>query len=123
MNKYISQFAALLVFTFFTNTAFAHVGFHEASDFLHGFVHPFSGLDHVLITVGAGLLASRFQFGIGLTIGWLTSFALMQSFSHELLYTDFALGFLLATTGLNSMGYVLGSMLFKSKAKTIRLKI
>ncbi|MDD5215992.1 MAG: HupE/UreJ family protein [Methylococcales bacterium] len=121
MNKYISQFAALLVFTLFTNTAFAHVGFHETSDFLNGFVHPFSGLDHVLITLGAGLLASRFQFSIGLTIGWLTSFALMQSVSHELLYTDFALGFLLATTVLNSVGYVLGSMLFKSKA--IRLKI
>jgi len=45
----------------------------------------------------------------------------MQSFSHELLYTDFALGFLLATTALNSVGFVLGSML--SKPKAIRIKI
>ncbi len=121
MNKFFSQFVTFLALTIFANAAFAHEGFHQASNFLTGFAHPFSGFDHLLIALGAGLLASRFQFGIGLTIGWLTSFALMQSFSHELLYTDFALGFLLATTALNSVGFVLGSML--SKPKAIRIKI
>jgi len=121
MNKFFSQFVTFLALTIFANAAFAHEGLHEVSDFLSGFAHPFLGLDHVLITLGAGLLASRFQFGIGLTIGWLTSFALMQSFSHELLYTDFALGFLLATTALNSVGLCLGALLLKPQA--VRLKI
>lgn len=117
----MKKFLTFFVLTIFASTAFAHEGFHGASDFVSGFTHPFLGLDHLAITIGAGFLASRFQFGIGLTIGWLISFALMQSVSHELLYTDFALGFLLATTSLNSVGFVLGSMLLTPKA--IRLKI
>jgi urease accessory protein len=40
-------------------TAFAHTGVGAANGFAHGFMHPFSGLDHVLAMVTVGLLAAR----------------------------------------------------------------
>lgn len=35
--------------------AFAHTGVSEASGFMHGFHHPFSGLDHMLAMLAVGL--------------------------------------------------------------------
>lgn len=39
--------------------AFAHIGFHEDSSLISGFVHPLSGIDHVLAMVSVGLFALR----------------------------------------------------------------
>lgn len=41
--------------------AFAHTGAGEAHGFIHGFMHPVGGLDHVLAMVLVGMLA--FQLG------------------------------------------------------------
>jgi len=38
--------------------ALAHTGFHEASGFGAGFLHPFGGLDHALAMVAVGLFAA-----------------------------------------------------------------
>ncbi|HSF46829.1 MAG TPA: HupE/UreJ family protein [Burkholderiales bacterium] len=40
-------------------SAFAHVGQGEAAGFLTGFVHPISGLDHVLAMVAVGLWSAQ----------------------------------------------------------------
>lgn len=37
--------------------AFAHVGVGDAHGFLHGFMHPMTGLDHVLAMVTVGIFA------------------------------------------------------------------
>ncbi|MBF9197322.1 HupE/UreJ family protein [Microvirga terrestris] len=37
--------------------ALAHTGSHAASGFIHGFAHPFGGLDHTLAMVAVGLFA------------------------------------------------------------------
>jgi len=39
-------------------TAFAHGGTGDAYGFLHGFMHPVGGLDHVLAMVAVGLFAA-----------------------------------------------------------------
>ncbi|NEU10559.1 HupE/UreJ family protein [Methylobacterium sp. BTF04] len=39
--------------------AFAHPGHDGAAGLSHGFLHPFSGLDHVLAMVAVGLIAAR----------------------------------------------------------------
>lgn len=39
--------------------AFAHVGVDATGGLAHGFMHPISGLDHVLAMVSVGLFASR----------------------------------------------------------------
>ena len=41
--------------------AFAHTGAGPHNGFLHGFSHPFSGLDHVLAMVAVGLWAAQWQ--------------------------------------------------------------
>jgi urease accessory protein len=40
-----------------STSAFAHTGHGDASGFMHGFMHPFGGLDHVLAMVAVGILA------------------------------------------------------------------
>jgi hydrogenase/urease accessory protein HupE len=121
MNKYISQFATLLFLTSFATAASAHEGLHEVSDFLSGFTHPFLGLDHILLMVGVGFLASRFKLAIGLTIGLFASFTLLHLLTHSLMLNDYAFGFIFATTILNNIGLVLGALLLKPQA--VRLKI
>jgi urease accessory protein len=39
--------------------AFAHTGMGDAHDFLHGFVHPIAGIDHVLAMVAVGGIAAQ----------------------------------------------------------------
>lgn len=50
---------ALKKFTFLLfllpGAAFAHTGVTTASGFMHGFYHPFSGMDHMLAMVAVGL--------------------------------------------------------------------
>ena len=41
--------------------AFAHAGHGEHSGFIHGFMHPIAGLDHILAMVTVGILA--YQIG------------------------------------------------------------
>ena len=42
-----------------TGVAEAHAGNGGFSDFGHGFVHPFSGLDHLAVMMAVGLIAAR----------------------------------------------------------------
>jgi urease accessory protein len=39
--------------------AFAHTGIGDTGGYVHGFMHPMDGLDHVLAMVAVGLLAAR----------------------------------------------------------------
>ena len=59
MNFRVIRTAALAA-TFFalTGPAFAHTGHGDAGGFVHGFMHPVGGLDHVLVMVAVGLYAA-----------------------------------------------------------------
>ena len=39
--------------------ALAHTGVGDANGFVHGFTHPISGIDHVLVMVAVGLFAAH----------------------------------------------------------------
>jgi urease accessory protein len=39
--------------------SFAHVGQGHVAGFAHGFMHPLSGLDHIIAMVAVGLYASH----------------------------------------------------------------
>ena len=41
------------------NAAFAHTGIGDIGGFSHGFMHPISGIDHILAMVAVGLLAAH----------------------------------------------------------------
>src|SRR5262245_50659817 len=55
MKWVASILAALLVPSF----AYAHAGLGEASGFMHGLAHPFTGLDHIAAMVAVGLWAAQ----------------------------------------------------------------
>lgn len=75
MNKTFSQILTVLCFALFASTASAHTGTHDIDGFISGFSHPFMGLDHLLVMLGVGLLASRLtRFNAGLTIAAFLSF-------------------------------------------------
>jgi urease accessory protein len=40
--------------------AFAHTGLGDGHDLVHGFMHPLSGIDHVLAMVAVGVIAVQF---------------------------------------------------------------
>jgi len=48
-----------LAFATLPTAAFAHTGVGDTNGFVHGFMHPVGGLDHVLAMVAVGLLAAR----------------------------------------------------------------
>ena len=48
-----------LIFAGFAGSAQAHVGVGSTSGFMHGFMHPLSGLDHMLAMTAVGLFAAR----------------------------------------------------------------
>ena len=52
---------ALLTLCLVPTTAFAHVGIGSTSGFMHGFMHPLSGLDHQLGMILVGIFA--YQLG------------------------------------------------------------
>ena len=56
--KRIARFLGLLTL-FAATPAFAHVGLGDHGGFMHGFMHPIGGADHVLAMVGVGLLAAQ----------------------------------------------------------------
>jgi len=51
--------SAVLVTVLFPQVASAHVNAGETSGFMHGFLHPIGGLDHILAMVGVGLWAAQ----------------------------------------------------------------
>jgi urease accessory protein len=51
--------AALVAVSAVAAPAFAHTGVSAAHDLTHGFLHPLSGLDHILAMVAVGLYAAQ----------------------------------------------------------------
>jgi urease accessory protein len=51
--------SAVLLLVFTATAAEAHTGIGDTSGFVHGFAHPFSGLDHILAMVAVGLFAAN----------------------------------------------------------------
>lgn len=77
MRFFVSLSAMLLA-----GPAFAHSGHAEGSAFLAGFLHPVSGLDHVLAMLAVGLVAAfaggsaRFALPASFLLAMLTGFGL-----------------------------------------------
>jgi urease accessory protein len=55
MFRALALVAALLA----SSAAQAHVGIGDTSGFAHGFMHPMSGIDHILAMVAVGLFAAH----------------------------------------------------------------
>ncbi len=55
----VQRLALAAVAALTPSLAFAHTGGGDMSGFAHGFVHPFTGLDHLLAMTLVGILASQ----------------------------------------------------------------
>lgn len=60
-RSYIRPLVAGLAYIAATLPASAHVVNGETSGFLHGFMHPVGGMDHVLAMVAVGMLAATLR--------------------------------------------------------------
>ena len=58
-KKFTQTVFTLLALAGFTGAAEAHTGVGHTIGFMHGFLHPLSGLDHMLAMVAVGLFAAR----------------------------------------------------------------
>lgn len=61
MRTRLTGLAASLALVLAPDAAFAHPGIGMPSGFMHGFVHPVSGIDHILAMTMVGILA--YQLG------------------------------------------------------------
>src|SRR5262245_65898550 len=58
MTRSILRFCAIVI-AFAPVAASAHVGAGDTHDFVHGFSHPLSAIDHILAMVAVGLFAAH----------------------------------------------------------------
>lgn len=93
----------LLTFVFVAvpTAAFAHVGVGETTGLFHGFMHPVSGIDHILCMVAVGV----FAFVLGGRALWLVplSFVGMMAVGFLLGVSGFQLPFVELGIGLSSV--------------------
>ncbi len=54
----VTTFVAFLVFA--PAAALAHPGHDGAGGLTHGFIHPFTGIDHVLAMIAVGVIAAQY---------------------------------------------------------------
>ena len=89
MNKLVSL--TLMCLCLMVVPAFAHVGVGPVDSFNHGFLHPLSGVDHLLAMVAVGLYAAT----LGGAARWLvpTAFVGTMVVGGILGYEGFALAF------------------------------
>ena len=85
MNRIALRLAAaslVLVATIAVPTiASAHPGHEGAPGFIHGFLHPLGGLDHILAMVAVGLFAAR----LGGRALWLVPASFVVTMAGQLL--------------------------------------
>jgi urease accessory protein len=76
------------LFVLIPTAAFAHTGVGDTSGFVHGFMHPVSGIDHILCMVAVGV----FAFVLGGRALWLVPLSFVGMM---------AVGFLLGVSGVD----------------------
>jgi urease accessory protein len=59
MKKISPHITLLFVATFLSTSAMAHTGIGDTHGFVHGFMHPVSGVDHIMAMFAVGLLAAN----------------------------------------------------------------
>jgi urease accessory protein len=93
-----------LLFALTPSLAFAHIGVGDTNGIVHGFVHPVSGMDHILPMVAVGMFAAH----LGGRAMWLVplSFVAMMALGGVLGMAGFALPY--AEIGIGVSVVVLG---------------
>lgn len=88
MKGYSKRLVLFLLASFLT-PAWAHTGLAHTHSFVTGFMHPWSGFDHLLVMFAVGLYAGTFKGRPTLSIP--ISFLLFMAFGAGAAYLDIAL--------------------------------
>jgi urease accessory protein len=86
--------------------AFAHPGHGDPSGFIHGFLHPIAGLDHILAMVTVGILA----YQIGGRALWLVPTTFLAVMAAGGLIGSAGLSFYFVEPGIAASVVVLGAI-------------
>ena len=62
----------------FASSASAHSGREQSAGFMHGFLHPFGGFDHILAMIAVGLWASQLAFADNKKAMWVVPLAFVS---------------------------------------------
>ena len=87
--KNYSKTLILFLLVGFLTPAWAHTGVAHTHSFVDGFMHPWSGIDHMLVMFAVGLYAATFKGGATLSLP--ANFLLFMSFGAGLAYLDITL--------------------------------
>jgi urease accessory protein len=109
-----------LIVVFIPGLAFAHTGVGETSGMMHGFYHPFSGLDHLLAMLAVGIwgaqLGDKMRWALPVAFlaalvvgGGLGFYAMPLPYIEEgILVSVLVLGMLIASKGTLSAALSMG---------------
>src|SRR5258705_637652 len=86
--------------------AFAHPGHGDQSGFVHGFLHPMTGLDHILAMVTVGILA----YQIGGRALWLVPTTFLAVMAAGGLLGAAGVSFYFVESGIAASVVVLGAI-------------
>ena len=112
-KSYLSRVLIAAITASWAIPASAHPGHDEASTFAAGFVHPFSGADHMLAMILAGIMAAM----IGGRRSWLVPASFLS-----MLATGMVIGANAPPSSLTEFGIV-GSVFTLAALVTLRMRL
>jgi urease accessory protein len=96
-----------LAFVLAPSLAFAHVGVGDTHGAIHGFVHPLTGIDHLLAMIGVGIFAAH----LGGRAIWLVPIAFMTMMAVGGAFGVAGLGVPFVETGIGLSVVALGAII------------
>lgn len=113
LTRSIPLFASGVIL--FPSYAFAHMGIGEHQGFLIGFIHPFSGFDHLVAMIAIGLWAAQ----MGGSARWKVPLSFVSVMAVSGLLSTFIAPLPFAESGITLSLLILGLLI----AATIRLPV
>ena len=122
--KYLNAFLILTGTILISPQVFAHVSHvhtNLASGFLNGLAHPFSGADHIITLLLAGVFIARFAAGqIKIAISTLSLLTVAYLWLHgtemTMMNRDFVMGFIASSLSISGLAFLMDKY-FISKLK------
>lgn len=113
--KHWQSFLILTGMTLISPQVFAHVSHAHpnlTSGFINGLLHPFSGADHIITLLLAGVLIARFAAGqIKIAASTLTlltvSYLWLHGVEMTMMNSGFAMGFIASSLAISALAFLM----------------
>jgi len=113
--KYLNTFLILTGTILISTQVFAHVNHvhsNLASGFINGLAHPFSGADHIITLLLAGVLIARFAAGqTKIAISTLSLLTVAYLWLHgteiTMMNSEFVMGFIASSLSISGLAFLM----------------